>query len=446
MTDVLTPGLNSVLSPTPGFLADILHVELATGARSGTTYGTDTYGQWDYGGKQDWQRWDCDITTLNLFRGRQTMLERNSPGVCTFTAVQIVPASWMTTPPTARPARIVTSKGQVVFYGVIETADLNREYGVAEWSVVIVDDLARLGRLEVGTLVRPVEQVWQRVDALLTAAGMLPQLDPFKTYDVRVQAVNGTGRKVLDEMGIAVDTWRWTVIGDSFPQLGATPLVDRTGWFTTRLAQQMPQLPGTDFVVRDDYLYPWRISPTPAAHPYNTYTWLGDALHAEFSADLADLRNYLTYASAGGTANVYQDAGSVDTYGPRSYQRMDLIAAPGVSAPWNDPAYANLLWSQVTMEPNPKMRLKTITVDCWNRPTGSAPLVDILGNLDVTQLCEVALPDQDDAGGDIGLDPIPPRSFGDTPTCAWIYGMSWELSDREALLTLSIDRPIKRTT
>lgn len=443
MVDYLTPTITGSLTPTPGFLADILHVELSTGAREGTTYGTDTYGSWDYGGKQAWERWDCDITSLSLFRGRQTKLERNSPGVCYFTAVQIVPAKWLTTPPTARPARIVTSTGYVVFYGYIETANLNREYGTAEWSVTIVDDLARLGRLEVGTLVRPVELVNLRVDALLIAAGMLKQTDPSDATPVSVQAVNGSGRKVLDEIGIAVDSWRSVTTSTHYP---ASALVDRTGWFTIHFAQRPPKIPGDYYNDRDLAHYPWRIAPTPAAyHSYNHLCWLGDALHAEFSADLADVRNYLTFASAGGTAEVFQDAASISAYGPRSYQRMDLIAAttPGWESWWN-PAAANAGWSSTAMEPTPKMRLKTVSVDCWNRPAGSAPLVEILAHFDVSHLAEVFLPDQDDAGGDIELIPLPPGQGAPT-TANYIFGLSWELSDRQAILTLTLDCPIKVT-
>lgn len=434
MVDYLTPAVTESLDPTPGFLADILHVELATGARTGTTYGTDTYGSWDYGGKQAWERWDCDITTLSLFRGRQTQLERNSPGVCYFTAVQIVPAAWMTTPPTARPARIVTADGRIVFYGLIETANLTREYGVAEWAVTIVDDLARLGRLEVGTLVRPVEDAGVRIDALLTAAGMF-------TYGLRaglfVQAVNGSGRKVLDEMGIVIDTWKWayTLNGVAGAAFGGAALVDRTGAFSTALATFPP-----DGNEPNLYDYPWRISPDPAPHAHNAKRWLGDALSVEFAADLADVRNYLTYSNAGGTATVTQDVPSVAAYGPRSYQRMDFVASDGAGYPAST---APDSWHQRTMAPTPAMRFKSITVDCWNRPSGSVPLVDILGNLDVSHVVEVRLPDQDDAGGDIANEP-PPMNLIITPG-SFIYGIAWDLSDRTAMLTVTLDCPIKRT-
>lgn len=431
-TEFLTPELTGVLTPTPGYLADILHVELSTGNRVDTTYGTDTYGSWDYGGKQEWVRWDCDITSLSLFRGRQTRLERNSPGVCYFNAVQIVPASWMTTPPTARPARIITADDRVVFYGVIETAVLTREYGTAEWSVTIVDDLARLGRLEVGTLVRPVEDVGVRVDALLAAAGMF-------TYglkaDLYVQAVNGSGRKVLDEMGIAIDTWKWSyglcgVAGSSF---GGAALIDRTGAFSPALATFPPDGGNPNL-----YDYPWRISPTPAGHAHNTKRWLGDALHVEFAADLADLRNYLTFSHAGGTAVVTQDVPSVAAYGPRSYQRMDFIGANGPTYP----ASVGLdSWAYRAMNPTPTMRFKTISVDCWNRPAGAVPLIDLLGNLDVSHVVEVLLPDQDDAGGDIANTPPPMTDF--ITSGSFIYGLSWDLTDRSAILTVTLDCAIR---
>ena len=321
-----------------------------------------------------------------------------------------------------------------MFYGVIEAAVLTREYGVADWSVTIVDDLARLGRLEVGTLVRPAEDVGVRIDALLAAAGMFTT---GLTTGLFVQAVTGSGRKILDEMGITINTWRWSfpVVGVAGSAFGGAALVDRTGAFTTSLASFPPD--GGDPNLYD---YPWRISPDPAAHAYNDRRWLGDALSVDFTADLADLRNYLTYSNAGGTATVTQDAVSVGLYGPRSYQRMDLIGANGPVYP---ATLAPDLWHQRTMDPNPKMRFKSITVDCWNRPAGAAPLIDLIANLDVSHVVEVFLPDQDDAGGDIANEP-PPMTLIITPG-SFIYGLSWDLSDRQALLTLTLDCPIKVT-
>lgn len=442
----LAPAPANVLTPTPGHLADILHVELSTGDRSGTTYGTDQYGSWDYGGKTDWQRWDCDITSLRLVRGRQGMLERNSPGVCDFTAVQIVPSAWMTSPPTARPGRIVTADGRIVFYGVIEAAVLTKEYGYAEWNVTIVDDLARLGRLEVATLSRPVEDLGTRLDALLAAAGMLPISRNWGRF---VQAVAGSDRKVLDEIGIAVDTWRWSLddpgavhLDSMASNIGSTALIDRTGTFVVVLATP-PTITGNKY---DNFWYPWRVSPTPsAAHAHNAKTWIGDPLNVAYSADVADVRNYLTYSNSGGTATVSQNVDSVAKYGPRSYQRMDLIGADNATG--SVPAsQAPEIWHTKTMNPTPALRVKTITLDCWNRPSGAVSLVDLLAQLDVTHICELALPDQDDDGGDIGVTPIPSDPFLGATTGHFIYGIGWDLADQQAMLTLSMDARILRTT
>lgn len=442
MTD-LAPALSEVLTPTPGHLADILHVELSVGDRADTFYGTDTYGSWDYGGQYAWVRWDCDITSLQLFRGRQMKLERNSPGVCTFTAVQIVPSSWLINPPSARPARIVTSTGATVFVGLIEAAVLTKEYGHAEWSVTIVDDLARLGRLIMPTLTRPAEDLGARVDALLAAAGMPAYRH---LYGYWVQAVAGSDRKILDEICIAVDTWRCgigSVEGtiESMP----SPIIDRTGSFQINQVTP-PDVRGKVYGWElDNYRYPWRVSPDPsAAHAYNAKTWIGDALSYEMTADVADVRNYLTYSNAGGTAVVTQDAASVAKYEPRSYQRMDLIGADGGGS---SASVALDQWRLYTMEPVPKVRIKQLVVDCWNRPAGAIPLVELLAGMDAGHLCEVFLPDQDDAGGDISVEPPDPwyePTFTPTPG-HYIYGITWDLADGQAMLTLSMDAPIKRT-
>lgn len=414
-----------LLDPTPGRLADLLHVELSTGPRTDTTYGTATYGANEYGGAVSWERWECDITELRLERGRFRALERNAPGVCTFIAVGPIPPGWIDGGlPTGRPARIVTVDGRVIFAGLIEIAGLVKEWGASQWDVTVLDDLSRLGRLELGTLTRPVEDLGARVDALLGLASMLPL---GQRWSRNVQAVNGSQRKLLDELGIAVDSWRFQLVNT-----GAAALVDRRGAFTVT----GPTAPGSP--PWNSSIYPWFAGPEtegfpglPPAPSMVGKVWLGDPLAVNLAADLADVRNHLTFANTGGTAVVTTDATSIGQYGGRTYQRMDLIAADGGAA---NAAAALATWAQYTLEPVPLQRLKSLTFDCWNRPAGAPPLLELLAELDVGHSFAMSLPAQDDTGGRWTVDNQGAR----------ILGLAWELAEREAILTLTVDAPIFR--
>lgn len=404
-----------------------LRVEAAIGDLTDVAWGVGRYGRsGGYGGDRPWVDLTAVVLEAQWAVGRDRRHQRPRASALQLTVER--PLERIGAESTAgRPLRLVLDDlGTPVWTGRWESSTVSvrkNAAGVTEsvWDVVGLDDLALLGRMDYpgGLYARPQETLDARTRFIAGLVGV----PVGATSDAAARTVQATdmAQRLSDELGVAADSYRLAAWMNQAGELELSPIRIGVGVETVWLVG--PAIPAGEWPNRPDRLL----------------RWLGDPVEAEVTMDLADTKNQVAYGVRGGTAVRDEITASVGDYGPRTYQRLDLVALEGTTE-------VQWIAECLSYYAAPVPRLRSITVDysATPRTDGPAPWVTVeqaltglgLGRTHVhVVLGRPALVD----GTWVQLNTGSRSDWRD------ILGWSWNITPSSQLLTLYLDLPLVLT-
>ena len=327
-------------------VCDRLRVRLHAGDPSGDfLYGSYLYGSFNYGEKTDelspgGAPFTALVESMTMTTGRRRNLDFNAIGVCNLSVVQMdVPGSWLSDDPTTTPVAVVLGRLLVVeafndgawstvFTGTVETALLDTtgtgdfDQPVTRWQFTALDNLNRLRFIQEapGVDFRPIEVMYQRVEAIAAKAGLTVNW-------VTLPTIGGSGIEVMEteyerDLLAEAESVTWTSYRMTASRDGGAINMDGLIFgqpeligTTLFISSQFEMYPDTDFV------YFRMLVPCATSAEQS---WPMDRLLNDVVVTTADVPTDPTPDDY-----IHQDATSIGDYGRRSYQQTDVRTVEG---------------------------------------------------------------------------------------------------------------------